>query len=232
VPFLRFPLRPALRQDTYRYHGHSISDPGSTYRTRDEIQGVRRARDPIEHVRTLLMEHSFADAKELKQMEREIKKARARTHAASCPDARARVLHPARLRWSWCVVDVLLVCECALRFCCEGVRRSHVQTNVCVREWHLQRQCSASPRQRGQPLRNSIHVSISCCVLCLLFVGHSDPKVKGFGCERQEIDEAVEEAKKSAEPPIEDLWNNIYVSGLGARLRPIEVGRPPIILPA
>ena len=50
-------------------------------------------------------------------------------------------------------------------------------------------------------------------------------------CACQEIDEAVEEAKKSAVPPIEDLWNNIYVAGLGARLRPIEVGRPPIILP-
>lgn len=61
-------------QDTYRYHGHSISDPGSTYRTRDEIQGIRRARDPIEHVRTLLLEHGFADAQELKRIEKEIKK--------------------------------------------------------------------------------------------------------------------------------------------------------------
>lgn len=61
-------------QDTYRYHGHSISDPGSTYRTRDEIQGIRRARDPIEHVRNLLQEHSFADSGELKRIEKDIKK--------------------------------------------------------------------------------------------------------------------------------------------------------------
>ena len=47
----------------------------------------------------------------------------------------------------------------------------------------------------------------------------------------QEIDEALEAAKKGSEPPIADLWNNIYVAGLGARLRPIEIGRPPIILP-
>ena len=55
-------------QDTYRYHGHSISDPGSSYRTRDEIQGVRRARDPIEHVRTLLVELKLASSSELKQV--------------------------------------------------------------------------------------------------------------------------------------------------------------------
>ncbi|THU52245.1 hypothetical protein C4D60_Mb10t01950 [Musa balbisiana] len=63
-----------LEMDTYRYHGHSMSDPGSTYRTRDEISGVRQERDPIERVRKLILSHELASASELKDIEKEVRK--------------------------------------------------------------------------------------------------------------------------------------------------------------
>ena len=61
-----------LEMDTYRYHGHSMSDPGSTYRTRDEISNMRTLRDPVEHVRKLLLEKAGADPAELKKIEKVI----------------------------------------------------------------------------------------------------------------------------------------------------------------
>lgn len=106
-----------LEMDTYRYHGHSISDPGSTYRTRDEIQGMRQTRDPIEHVKTLLKEHKFADATEIKRVEKEI---------------------------------------------------------------------------------------------------------------RKEVNDEIEQAKKDNYPPTEFLWKNTYKDGLGAKMRPLEMGQPKI----
>ncbi|KAF7125020.1 hypothetical protein RHSIM_Rhsim12G0052000 [Rhododendron simsii] len=63
-----------LEMDTYRYHGHSMSDPGSTYRTRDEISGVRQERDPLERIRKLVLSHDLATEKELKDIEKEVRK--------------------------------------------------------------------------------------------------------------------------------------------------------------
>jgi pyruvate dehydrogenase E1 component alpha subunit len=57
-----------LELDTYRYHGHSMSDPGSTYRTRDEVTSVRQARDPVERIRMLAMELGGFSAAEIKEV--------------------------------------------------------------------------------------------------------------------------------------------------------------------
>jgi pyruvate dehydrogenase E1 component alpha subunit len=61
-----------LEMMTYRYRGHSMSDPAK-YRTRDEVQKMREERDPIELVRRRLMERKRASEAELKQMDQDIR---------------------------------------------------------------------------------------------------------------------------------------------------------------
>merc|ERR1719221_1019413 len=59
---------------TYRYHGHSMSDPGTTYRNREEIAFTRSTRDPLEFVKKSIVDAGFATADEIKSMEKTIRK--------------------------------------------------------------------------------------------------------------------------------------------------------------
>ncbi|MEP2028959.1 MAG: pyruvate dehydrogenase (acetyl-transferring) E1 component subunit alpha [Paracoccaceae bacterium] len=61
-----------LEVKTYRYRGHSMSDPAK-YRTREEVQKVREERDPIEHVRGLLLTGKHATEDDLKAIDKETK---------------------------------------------------------------------------------------------------------------------------------------------------------------
>ena len=61
-----------LEIKTYRYRGHSMSDPAK-YRTREEVQKMRAQREPIEAVRTLLISEKHAIDEEIKTIDKEIK---------------------------------------------------------------------------------------------------------------------------------------------------------------
>jgi len=55
-----------LEMVTYRYSGHSMSDPGTTYRTREEIQTVRMTRDPITSFKEKMISTNLATVDDLK----------------------------------------------------------------------------------------------------------------------------------------------------------------------
>jgi pyruvate dehydrogenase E1 component alpha subunit len=61
-----------LEVKTYRYRGHSMSDPAK-YRTREEVQKMREERDAIEHVRSLLLTGKHASEDDLKAIDKEVK---------------------------------------------------------------------------------------------------------------------------------------------------------------
>jgi len=61
-----------LELKTYRYRGHSMSDPAK-YRTREEVDEVREHNDPIKRCEQRLIENGYADTAALKAIDKEVK---------------------------------------------------------------------------------------------------------------------------------------------------------------
>jgi len=62
-----------LEASTYRYKGHSMSDPGTTYRTSEEVKEMRSTRDPIDLVTKWLLDFGFSTQEDLDEIAREVK---------------------------------------------------------------------------------------------------------------------------------------------------------------
>ncbi|KNZ71505.1 Pyruvate dehydrogenase E1 component subunit alpha, mitochondrial [Termitomyces sp. J132] len=75
---------------TYRYGGHSMSDPGTTYRTREEVQRMRSTQDPIRGLQRYIEEWGVATEQELKYLDKaakaEVDKAVEEAKAGSEPE--------------------------------------------------------------------------------------------------------------------------------------------------
>lgn len=60
-----------LELRTYRYKGHSMSDPAK-YRTKEEVEGYK-AKDPIEQVKAMILKNKYASEEDLKEIDDKIK---------------------------------------------------------------------------------------------------------------------------------------------------------------
>ena len=61
-----------LEMETYRYRGHSMSDPAK-YRTKEEVEEWKSQHDPIESLRALMLKEGAATEESLKVIERDVK---------------------------------------------------------------------------------------------------------------------------------------------------------------
>ncbi len=57
---------------TYRYRGHSMSDPAK-YRSKEEVQKYRQEHDPIEQVRARILKKKYMNEDELKAIDKDIR---------------------------------------------------------------------------------------------------------------------------------------------------------------
>ncbi|EGD90332.2 pyruvate dehydrogenase (acetyl-transferring) E1 component, alpha subunit [Trichophyton rubrum D6] len=81
---------------TYRYGGHSMSDPGTTYRTREEIQRMRSTNDPIAGLKQKLLDWNITSEDELKAIDKDarsmVDEEVAIAEKMPVPDATPRIL--------------------------------------------------------------------------------------------------------------------------------------------
>ena len=61
-----------LEMETYRYRGHSMSDPAK-YRSKEEVSKIRQEQDPIDNLRKQLLDENILDEAALKEIDREVK---------------------------------------------------------------------------------------------------------------------------------------------------------------
>ncbi|MES0808976.1 pyruvate dehydrogenase (acetyl-transferring) E1 component subunit alpha [Roseibium sp. SCPC15] len=83
-----------LEMITYRYRGHSMSDPAK-YRSKDEVQKMRTEHDPIEQVRKRLLDNAWASEDDLKAIDKDVraKVAEAAEFAQTDPEPDASELY-------------------------------------------------------------------------------------------------------------------------------------------
>ncbi|MES0881975.1 pyruvate dehydrogenase (acetyl-transferring) E1 component subunit alpha [Roseibium sp. SCP14] len=83
-----------LEMITYRYRGHSMSDPAK-YRSKDEVQKMRTEHDPIEQVRKRLLDNGWASEDDLKAIDKDVraKVAEAAEFAQTDPEPDASELY-------------------------------------------------------------------------------------------------------------------------------------------
>ena len=62
-----------LEMITYRYRGHSMSDPAK-YRSKEEVTNMKEKHDPIDYIKNLLIAGNYLTEDELKSLDKDIKK--------------------------------------------------------------------------------------------------------------------------------------------------------------
>lgn len=77
---------------TYRYAGHSMSDPGTAYRSRDELQ-QQRSNDPLTNFRDRLIDWGVFTQEEAKSIDKDVRQKinKAKTEAENMPEPEPRM---------------------------------------------------------------------------------------------------------------------------------------------